>query len=69
MNERIRELAKQAGYTKDIFGVGHWDMPECQKFAQLIVKECMDIARNVGNSTDSCYEIEQTIQNRFGVEE
>ena len=41
MNERIRELAEQAGYTKDIFGIGHWDMPECKKFAELIVQECI----------------------------
>ena len=41
MNERIRELAEQAGYTKDMFGVGHWDMPECKKFAELIVRECL----------------------------
>jgi hypothetical protein len=40
MNERIRQLAEQAGYTKDMFGIGHWDMPECQKFAELIVREC-----------------------------
>jgi hypothetical protein len=44
MNERIKELAVEAGYTKDIFGVGHWDMPECKKFAELIVKECAKIA-------------------------
>jgi hypothetical protein len=76
MNERIRELAEQAGYEKDMFGIGHWDMPECKKFAELIVKECMDIARNVGNisepddwAKDRCYEIEQRIQDRFGVEE
>ena len=43
MNERIRELAEQAGYEKDMFGVGHWDMPECKKFAELIVKECARI--------------------------
>ena len=41
MNERLRELAEQAGYTKDMFGVGHWDMPECKKFAELIVQECV----------------------------
>jgi hypothetical protein len=40
MNERIRLLAEQAGYTTDMFGVGHWDMPECKKFAELIVREC-----------------------------
>ena len=43
MNERIFKLALQAGYEKDMFGVGHWDMPECKKFAELIVKECVDI--------------------------
>jgi len=45
MNERIKELAEQAGYTTDMFGVGHWDMPECQKFAELIVNECMNQVR------------------------
>ena len=40
MNERIRQLAEQAGYTPDMFGVGHWDMPECKKFVELIVREC-----------------------------
>ena len=42
MNERIRQLAEQAGYTKDMFGVGHWDMPECKKFAELIVRQCIN---------------------------
>ena len=41
MNERIKRLAEQAGYEKDMFGIGHWDMPECQKFAELIVRECI----------------------------
>jgi hypothetical protein len=41
MNERIRLLAEQAGYEKDMFGIGHWDMPECKKFAELIVQECI----------------------------
>lgn len=43
MNERIKELAIEAGYTKDMFGIGHWDMPECKKFAQLIVAECVGL--------------------------
>jgi hypothetical protein len=45
MNERIRQLAEQAGYTKDMFGIGHWDMPECQKFAELIIRECAEMVR------------------------
>jgi len=42
MNERIRELAEQAGYLPDSFGIGHWDMPVCHKFAELIVRECLE---------------------------
>ena len=45
MNERIRKLAEQAGYTKDMFGIGHWDMPECQRFAELIVRQCAVLSR------------------------
>ena len=38
-----RELAEQAGYLPDSFGIGHWDMPECKRFAELIVKECAEV--------------------------
>jgi hypothetical protein len=43
MNERIKALAEQAGYQTDMFGIGHWDMPECKKFAELIVRECIGV--------------------------
>jgi hypothetical protein len=49
MNERIEKLAEQAGYTTDMFGIGHWDMPECKKFALLIVRECIDTAFHKGH--------------------
>ena len=49
MNERIQQLAEQSGYTKDMFGIGHWDMPECKKFAELIVRECIDTAFHKGH--------------------
>jgi hypothetical protein len=58
MNERIRQLAEQSGYTKDMFGIGHWDMPECQKFAELIVRECAQACINMGND----YEIKSAGQ-------
>ncbi len=35
MNDRIKELAEQAGYMKDSFGFGHWDMYEFQNFVRL----------------------------------
>jgi CTP:phosphocholine cytidylyltransferase-like protein len=46
MNERIRQLAIEAGYEKDMFGIGHWDMPECKKFAELIISECAALAKS-----------------------
>ena len=43
MNERIEKLAREAGYEIDVFGIiGHWDMPELRKFAELIVRECIE---------------------------
>ena len=40
MNERIKELAEQAGYSKDYLEIG---LPSnMEKFAQLIVQECAD---------------------------
>jgi len=75
MNERIKQLAEQAGYLPDNFGVGHWDMPECQMFAELIIRECANIAKDVRifyNEYDHneinrviCTDIKQ----HFGVEE
>jgi hypothetical protein len=41
MNERLKQLALEAGYLPDSFGIGHWDMPECKKFAELIIQECI----------------------------
>ena len=78
MNERIKQLAVEAGMI--VGEPNGFDMtrlmPKEVKFAELIVKECMSIARDTGNSCepddwalDRCYEIEQKIQDRFGVEQ
>jgi len=75
MNERIRELAEQAGYTKDMFGIGHWDMPECQKFAELIVRECVGVVEGGSFLHDQAptaifaRECSGAIKKHFGVEE
>jgi len=51
MNERIKELAKQAGMVKILeehaheYGGGTFEntpYPELEKFAELIVKECVN---------------------------
>jgi hypothetical protein len=52
MNERIRELAEQAGMVKILaehaseYGNGLFEntpYPELEKFAELIVRECADV--------------------------
>jgi hypothetical protein len=66
MNERIKKLAEQAGYLPDMFGIGHWDMPECQKFAELIVQKCAEVGERYA---DGNYEVYNQILEHFGVEE
>lgn len=41
----IKELAKEAGYELDMFGIGHWDSPECKKLVELIVRQCAVLCR------------------------
>lgn len=41
MNERLKELMIEAGKT--IPGNKHIDADFCQKFAQLVVLECIDV--------------------------
>ena len=67
MNERIRELAEQAGYEKDMFGIGHWDMPECKKFAELIVRECAEVGSKFSQAHP--LDIQYQIKRHFGVKE
>ena len=60
MNERIQELAREAGFYANP------DVEKFEKFAELIVKECTDIAN--GTRYDG-----KVVANRikfvFGVEE
>jgi len=76
MNERIQLLAEQAGYLPDMFGIGHWDMPECKKFAQLIVQECIQAIQNEGQTYEhldagefQANNFSQAVKQHFGVEE
>jgi hypothetical protein len=78
MNERIKELAVQAGYLPDNFGIGHWDMPECKRFAELIIRECMrmcdcaDVSlleHNCLKEASGAASAKEFIKEWFGVEE
>jgi hypothetical protein len=77
MNERIRQLAEQAGIYKLNLSdeTEYWIM---EKFAQLIVQECMQVVHNgINNATDwdssswdqCCENRMYAIQKHFGVEE
>jgi len=82
MNERIEELAEQAGAVRyDFDTLDGTNLEELNKFAQLIVQECMlqcDVPES-GNTPLSkdfneghimgVYECFHKIKNHFGVEE
>ncbi|CAB4125563.1 hypothetical protein UFOVP181_7 [uncultured Caudovirales phage] len=68
MNERIRELFHQAyGYPIDIVG------EQAEKFAELIVKECVGIlepkSRYMGEGPEVLKDKIRQIKKHFGVEE
>jgi len=82
MNERIKQLAEQAGfqYIKDegIGWAGNYNA-SLPKFAELIVRECLDIALEVRGepATDThyvigydraCEKMISGIREHFGVE-
>ena len=89
MNERIRLLAEQAGITTNIDtnyfekDMNKWVDYFSEKFAELIVRECIDKIETyripVGNSAagemacewtyDALKEIRNEIKEHFGVEE
>ena len=62
MNERIRELAEQAGCKAFVDEYAPFKQ-EFEKFAELIVKECAKVAN--GGWADPGYQI----KTHFGVEE
>ena len=41
MNERIKELAREAGLDDPDFPIEDWDNVPLAKFAELIIKECL----------------------------
>ena len=65
MNERIQQLAEQAGIYKLNLSdeTEYWIM---EKFAQLIVQQCADIGERYA---DGNYEVRNQILEHFGLEE
>ena len=72
MNERIKEIAEQAGSThKQNLGVYQFYTDELEKFAELIVKECAELAKhhvmNISTYGDAEF-VDEQIKQHFGIE-
>jgi len=70
MNERIRELAEQA--TKKYDRLGNeipFAQPDLEKFAQLIVRDCMDVVDGYTKprTFDTHYDAVEQIEVLFGI--
>ena len=64
MNQRLRQLAEQAGIHDDVCSM--CPIHELEKFAQLIVAECVGIADEYDGVGST---IVSRIKEHFGVEE
>jgi len=79
MNERLKQLAEQACFDeigKDYSLYFNLTKDKVEKFAELIVKECIDCAVWVGKSNHNPVEpihtahaVKRRIEKHFGVEE
>jgi hypothetical protein len=68
MNERIKELMDQAGIDVEaVENLG--EMPTALKFAELIVRECLEIAIEEERHAPFEGPVETKIRQHFGVEE
>jgi hypothetical protein len=78
MNERIEEFYSQVGLDFENFQRVTVKKGDMEKFAELIVRECSSICRNVGDAVwaeqqqsniGTARTCELAIQKHFGVEE
>ena len=81
MNERIKQLAEQAGLVKILdehaseYGNGMFEntpYPELEKFAELIVRECADVTHRLIVEDGKEFPVKSVayrLKQHFGVEE
>jgi hypothetical protein len=81
MNERIKQLAEQSGFRSDVtvsdgnsVHIVTKTEQSLDKFAELIVKECIEVIDNTSDNTklmrvDPYQKIIWAIEEHFGVEE
>jgi hypothetical protein len=82
VNEQIKELIEQAGFEEkdghiSIQGVYMFNTTRMEKFAELVVRECLSIANKEHklalefewDNDDTATSIKDSIKKHFGVEE
>jgi hypothetical protein len=73
MNERIRKLYVKAAYVECPDGLFPRETFDYEKFAELIVRECMEVAHpkltDVGEWAAGMRLVQQRLKQHFGVEE
>ena len=72
MNERLRDLVRQAGLDDPDFPIEDWDNVPLAKFAELVVKECLDqllIGDQDEDYDKGIYWSREQIKQHFGVKE
>ena len=74
MNERIKELIKQATTIEEHKWGVSYDNFDKEKFAELIVRECVQVCADRGTHHDGLYsawadDCSKRIGKHFGVEE
>jgi hypothetical protein len=70
MNERIKELVRESHL--DVYGLGKerykWEYT-VEKFAELIVRECMNVVDPGQNQVIARFQARQWLAEHFGVKE
>ena len=67
MNQRLEELARQAGLESFYVEYSPWQV-EFEKFAQLIVQECIDTVLDSSVEYATRPQIADELKEHFGVE-
>jgi hypothetical protein len=75
MNERIKELAKQAGMWRQHYDIGEESPSNLEEFAELLIKECAKKANAIAidikfdSELDARKYVGDSILKSFGVKE
>ena len=69
MNERLRDLVRQAGLDDADFPIENWDNVPLTKFGELIVRECAGIIESQDVDPSFKLRMSWAVKQYFGVEE